>query len=72
MDKLLPCPFCGHSPVLDGKSDYVSVRCEDCGASGRPRYFDSDEEIAHAEGSAIAAWNRRAALSSPADKEKNN
>jgi len=64
MSDLKPCPFCGGSPVLDGKSDDVRVRCEDgCGALGQIFYFDGedDEAIEQAVTAARDAWNRRAA-----------
>ena len=63
MSELLPCPFCGGTPVRDGRSDDVRVRCEGgCKAVGQTFYFDSedDDAIEKAEADAIAAWNRRA------------
>jgi len=66
--ELLPCPFCGGAPVLDGKSDDCRVRCESCGVEGSVHYFDSDDyaQIEAAEAAAVSAWNTRAALASPA------
>jgi Lar family restriction alleviation protein len=67
MSDLKPCPFCGGSPVLDGKSDDVRVRCEDgCGAAGSVFYFGSEDykAIESAETAAQESWNRRFPLES--------
>jgi Lar family restriction alleviation protein len=54
MDELKPCPFCGGTAVVDGKSDDLRVRCEGCDS-------DDQDDIDQAERDAIAQWNRRAA-----------
>ena len=70
MPELKLCPFCGGTPVLDGKSDDVLVRCESgCQARGPAFYFDGedDDEIAKAESDARAAWNARACMRAAGD-----
>jgi hypothetical protein len=71
MSDLKPCPFCGGSPELDGKSDDVRVRCEDgCGALGQIFFFDGEdyEAIELASTAARESWNRRA--SPPAEAQE--
>jgi Lar family restriction alleviation protein len=62
--ELLPCPFCGEEAEI---SEYTAlgagittctVTCVECGAA-------TDIFLAEEKGQAIAAWNRRAALSAP-------
>lgn len=69
MDALMPCPFCGAEPIIDGKSDDLRVRCEGCDTKGPSFYFDSDDQddIDQAERDAIAQWNRRPDAQPPAD-----
>lgn len=52
--ELLPCPFCAWPAKLSHRIGVSYIECIDCGAEGPPE--DNDEN-------AIAAWNRRAALS---------
>lgn len=58
------CPFCGGEPkdvyVRDGRQ----IRCIKCGAAG-PSEFHGPADGLSATERAIAAWNRRASLSSP-------
>jgi Lar family restriction alleviation protein len=55
--KLLPCPFCGATPVCQ-MSGYANecVRCDDCSAWGPAMPTISG---------AIIAWNRRIETKSP-------
>ena len=60
---LKSCPFCDGKPVLDGKSDYLRIRCESCGTEG-PVFgfedYDIDHSLAvHAERFARDHWNHR-------------
>ena len=48
--ELLPCPFCGMSPISDGLDDMFDVRCSNCGSS---------TEVMHTESEASDAWNTR-------------
>jgi Lar family restriction alleviation protein len=67
MADLLPCPFCGGAPFIghiyvthhlsngdELKGEQRRLRCRECGSEGAQR---------NTEAEAIAAWNRRAALS---------
>lgn len=57
---MLPCPFCGGTPIVDGEDStwakLCRVRCGACNAN-RMSYTETRAE-------AIARWNRRAALPS--------
>lgn len=68
--ELLPCPFCGGSPIVkrssgderDGYADHVSYKCNSCGCergargnSGSGGYADNSK----VEVNALAAWNTR-------------
>lgn len=57
-DELLPCPFCGGAACIDEFEHDYGVkyfgRCMSCSAELSATYPRSE---------AIAAWNRRAALS---------
>ena len=59
---LKPCPFCGEIPIIDGKNDYLSIRCEECGIEARPFSFEytyDEKDVRRAEQEAIRAWNTR-------------
>jgi hypothetical protein len=67
--KLEPCPFCGGQAdgpyltgVADGAGEFYSIECveRDCSAVITERGHDA----------AVAAWNRRAALSPPAHEDE--
>jgi hypothetical protein len=71
MREALACPFCGSGNVSDGEilsSDAdggnraTQSECQDCGAVG-PKGTLAQDEIDYGSVKAIAAWNRRAALS---------
>lgn len=62
---LLPCPFCGGSASARTILR-ASVRCDECGAESRSfsmTVCGTDAAVSEA----IAAWNRRPALSPPAE-----
>lgn len=72
---LLPCPFCGGAPTVKGKNWsghgeggtlYAAV-CE-CGVSvaSKGQGWPYHQEEAAGKAGAIAAWNRRAHLATPA------
>ena len=64
-----PCPMCGTTPIEDGKSDYLRIRCEGCDMQGPSFDFDGDDDddIERASGEAAAHWNRRAAIQAQPD-----
>lgn len=53
-EKLKPCPFCGGEAKTKHFYNTSSIVCADCGSS-TALFRDTD--------TAIAVWNRRAALS---------
>ena len=60
--ELLPCPFCGAKPFLKRIDDVVGISCgeaSDCNKTGLCIVFHADKQE-----TAVAAWNRRAAISS--------
>jgi Lar family restriction alleviation protein len=70
----LPCPFCGAVGLDFGEGStfrWITATCSGCGATTgetRIQTFGEgtrDEWLADAKQDAIAAWNRRAALSTP-------
>jgi Lar family restriction alleviation protein len=67
--ELKPCPFCGcYGIKMDSDPTNPkrhTIKCEDC--PGRAEFFSSDRE------QAIAAWNRRATVSTaPSEAEIRN
>lgn len=67
-NELNPCG-CGATPIEDGKSDDLRIRCEKCGMQG-PSFdfiYDEDEaDIDRARGEAVAAWNASHPITTPA------
>lgn len=62
--ELKPCPFCGATPFLQRMDGIVGISCghdSACNKTGLAIAFSPEKEA-----SAIAAWNRRAALPSDA------
>lgn len=51
--KLLPCPFCGHSPIMAPNKGVVHIYCLNCGCTVNPFVIEDSE------GEAAAAWNTR-------------
>jgi len=61
-ETILPCPFCGETPVLDQKVNLVIMLCptnSPCRGSGLLCGFLNDNSK-----TAIAAWNSRAVTES--------
>lgn len=69
-DELLPCPFCNGDPTLEDHRTIWTVTCK-CGAcvlgdrAPEPDSTEDDEYWAGIRSTAVAAWNRRAALRQP-------
>ena len=67
---LLPCPFCGGQPTLHDTTELVE------GASSGDFYHCCDcgivTGLSTTEAEAIAAWNRRPPVASPAGREEEN
>lgn len=66
MDKIKPCPFCGHKPkIVDWNNGGYQIRCGLCGAR-QDVLYDSVRNMKGAfaprdgKKEAIEAWNRRA------------
>ena len=70
--RLLPCPFCGGTPVMRrewGKyGGFVFIKCGVCGSTGRivsanrvslEEFWDEDFWESRYIGSAVEAWNQR-------------
>ena len=63
--ELKPCPFCGGSADLferysaTKRSNYVQVRCCECGAQGGPYKYRTEARAKRARKLAINNWNRR-------------
>ena len=56
--ELLPCPFCGTIPTLEGDGDVLWITCpadSDCRHGGMAMGIKKDDQEA-----GIASWNRRA------------
>lgn len=59
--ELLPCPFCGAVPTLEGSGNIRWIKCPPgsaCGSSGMAMGISSDDIER-----GITAWNRRAPAS---------
>lgn len=63
MSELLPCPFCGGEAQFVEEDDEIAIwclgECHVCGGYHEPEQRER----------AIAAWNRRTALTLPAKPE---
>ncbi len=59
---VLPCPFCGNAPVLDGSEAEATCGCDSCGAPFFSGYADDffatfDGSSQDAFSMAAARWN---------------
>jgi hypothetical protein len=72
--ELMPCPFCGGTPMVtrDGSDGGITIECPNCSKAWKDEirserwasdfgFYGWDES---SDGAVIAAWNRRAVISS--------
>lgn len=72
--ELMPCPFCGGTPRVtrDGSDGGITIECPNCSKAWKDEirserwasdfgFYGWDES---SDGAVIAAWNRRAVISS--------
>lgn len=64
MEMLKPCPFCGHSAMVnyEAERNAIDIHCSYCNCSmtGFYVYFRSEENaFGEAAKNAFRAWNRR-------------